>query len=281
MPTEPQDVLTDIAPMTALDIERGMDLVRAAGWNQTREDWSMLLRVGRCFGLHTDNGRLVATSAILPYPPAFAWIGMVLVDPAWRRQGLASRLLDHAIGAIRADGLVPMLDATPAGRAVYQRMGFTDVAAISRWRGEARGTGPHEIFGVPQEPSLAHGIAADAAAFGANRGTILTDFFTRPGGLTLLDEDAVLWSRVGRTATQIGPLVSNDEAEGLRLCGRALDQIRGSVMLDVPDRETSMASALSERGFAVERSFTRMALGSPVPSTLSVGMRVIAGPELG
>ena len=45
-------------------------------------------------------------------------------------------------------------------------------------------------------------------------------------------------------------------------------------------RETE-APLLEARGFAVERPFTRMALGNDHPQTLGAAMLVIAGPELG
>lgn len=276
-------VKSPIRKMSPADISRGMDLVRMAGWNQTEDDWAIMLRLGRGYGIHDDNGRLLASSVIIPYPPHFGWIGMVLVDETARRRGFATRLLDNAIAELRKYRLVPMLDATPAGREVYRRIGFADIAPIDRWRG--KGTPPSQsgTAAYARDAESAADTTLDERTFGASRRPLLSDFARRPSAvtLTLPDERGALWSRAGRTATQIGPVVASNDVDAQTLVTMALDRISGPVLLDVPRRETAIAVMLSARGFSVERSFTRMALGAPSPLTLGAGMRVIAGPELG
>ena len=71
-----------------------------------------------------DGGRLVATALALPYPPAFGWVSMVLVHAPYRRRGLATRLVERATAALEGAGLLPVLDATPAGAEVYGRHGL-------------------------------------------------------------------------------------------------------------------------------------------------------------
>ena len=51
---------------------------------------------------------------------------MVLVAGDYRRRGLATRLMRRAMDDLAAAGLVPVLDATPDGRAVYRALGFQD-----------------------------------------------------------------------------------------------------------------------------------------------------------
>ena len=272
--------------MSHADVPRGMELVQMAGWNQTEDDWAIMLKVGSGYGIHDEVGTLLASSIVISYPPQVGWIGMVLVDEAARRKGHASRLLEHVIAVLRADGLVPMLDATPAGREVYRKLGFTDVAPISRWRGVASGSSratksPPARLNLSK---LAAAVAMDARAFGTPRTALLSDFSARPGAVTLAlpDGRGALWSRAGRTATQIGPVVAESVDDAQALCAMALDDIRGPVLLDVPDRETVLAAMLSTRGFTVERPFIRMAAGaSSHLLTLGAAMRVVAGPELG
>ena len=69
---------------------------------------------------------------MLPYGRAFAWISMVLVTASEQRQGLARWLLRHCIDGCSAQKLVPLLDATPAGRAVYLGLGFQDCWTMRR-----------------------------------------------------------------------------------------------------------------------------------------------------
>src|SRR5690606_37299983 len=64
----------------------------------------------------------------------FGFVSMVLVDAAWRRRGLASLLLDESVATLRQRSLIPVLDATPAGAAVYRQQGFQGLFQLERWR---------------------------------------------------------------------------------------------------------------------------------------------------
>ena len=283
MRTEPAGDLLSMRPMRADDAPRAMDLVRMAGWNQTEADWRMMLAAGEGYGIEDDHGRLLASSMVLPYAPGIGWIGMVLVDEATRRRGLATRLLRNAIGRIEWMGLVPTLDATPAGREVYLSLGFRDLERIDRWRGMGRlSTSVQANGAVATDDDAANaGVAADTENFGASRRWLLADLRSRPGALCLaMPSGGWLWSRAGRTATQIGPVLASSPYDAIVLCAAALDRIDGPVLLDIPQRETALAAFLEARGFSIERSVTRMALGNS-PSTLGGSTRVIAGPELG
>jgi len=281
VPTELDLPSLAMRPMLPGDISGGMELVAMAGWNQTEADWSYMLSHGQCLAIDDGRGRIVGSTVVLPYPPDIGWIGMVLVSTAHRRRGLATRLVESAIEAITLGGRVPMLDATPDGRAVYATMGFSDVSTIQRWRGTGAGMGSSAL-----DMTDAHeesGIAADARAFGSNRRGLLADLRRRPGAVALAAPDGGgwLWSRAGRTATQVGPVVSDGTREALTLCAAAIDSIGGPIVIDIPERETEMVGLVAERGFRLERKLTRMALASAPPRTLGRAARAIAGPELG
>ena len=66
-------------------------LVAEAGWNQLAADWRIFTEQGRVYAAQTGEGRIVATTATLPYGDRFAWISMVLVKGEYRRHGLAGR----------------------------------------------------------------------------------------------------------------------------------------------------------------------------------------------
>jgi GNAT superfamily N-acetyltransferase len=117
--------------LRADEIDSGLALVREAGWNQIAADWKLFFDLGTVYAVRTGTGRVVATAATLPYQ-RFAWISMVLVTAEFRRQGLASRLMQRCVDDLTAAGLVPVLDATPAGREVYRAMGFNDTWRFHR-----------------------------------------------------------------------------------------------------------------------------------------------------
>ena len=123
--------------MRATDIDDGLRLCRVSGWNQVRRDWEQFLALtpdGSCVAEH--EGRVVGTVTTVRYGTRFAWIGMVLVDPAVRGRGIGTRLLDHAL-ALLSDMPLVCLDATPAGHALYLSRGFTEEGQIHRLQGVA------------------------------------------------------------------------------------------------------------------------------------------------
>ena len=77
----------------------GLALSTEAQWNQNEADWRFFLTQGTGFGARDNDGRLIATAALLPYSSGNAWISMVLVTASSRRRGLATRLVDACLDA--------------------------------------------------------------------------------------------------------------------------------------------------------------------------------------
>ncbi|MGQ0546165.1 MAG: hypothetical protein ACT4P3_12650, partial [Betaproteobacteria bacterium] len=90
-----------------------------------------------------------------------------------------------------------------------------------------------------------------------------------------------LLGREGRVATQLGPIVAEDEAAAQELAGFACRRIGGPVLLDALDRHAGLARWLEAQGFARERPYTRMALGREELFGDPRRLAAIAGPELG
>ncbi len=272
------------APLVELretDIPGALALSEEAGWNQTAEDWSMLIRLGRAFAVPGTEGALAATALALPYPSDFGWIGMVIVHGPYRRRGLGTRLMERAIAELRGRGLVPFLDATPAGQPVYERMGFRPVQALTRWRGEGGGGAPAPA--LPPVRGVLEIAELDRPAFGADRSAILGDLLGRRGALSRHDPagGGFLLSRPGRTATYIGPVVALQTETALLLLESGIAGISGPVALDVPDSQADVAKLLSARGFRRERPFARMALDRDSCFGDPELIRASAAPEIG
>lgn len=267
-----------IGPLGSDDLDDALALSAEAGWNQVRADWQLMLLLGRGFAVR-DAGRVVATALALPYRPAFGWVSMVLVHAPYRRIGLATRLVERATAALTDLGLVPVLDATPAGAEVYGRMGFRPVGNVVRFRGACAG----RALVAPVRGLVDRAAELDHAAFGADRRAVLVDLAgRRPPVATLADAgDGFLLSRSGRTATQLGPLVAREPSAAVALLTRALDALDGTVLVDVPDSATAVAGTLARRGFAPERPYVRMALGRDAIAGEPALVHAIAGPELG
>ena len=298
-----------VSSLTAADLDGAQALVAESGWNQVRADWELFIELGAAFKVMTANGEVAATAATLPYA-RFGWISMVLVGKRHRRQGLATLLLEHCIARLREQGLVPVLDATPAGRTVYRPLGFNDGWPITRWRRIERAAGAEFVIAAPDQvggfstrnpsanadapttvrplreadwPQL---LALDEKAFGSARIALLRRLESRSRSFACLAErDArvvgYLLGRNGRQATQVGPIVAHDQSLAKALLAHALARIDGPVLLDVLDRHTAIPPALAAAGFAAERSLTRMMLDTDTTFGQADLMVAIAGPELG
>lgn len=280
MHDEPLTPLT----LTAADIADALALSDAAGWNQTADDWALFIAQGCVFGRRTPRHELVATGAALPYGEGQGWIAMVLVNPAFRGRGLASELLDEGIAWLRARSLTPVLDATPAGAQVYQRLGFVPGMAFERWEH------PRVSMAAPAadlrrcgSPDLETLVAVDTAGSRVGRRGLLQSFLQRPGtqAWATADGQGFVIARAGRRATQIGPLIAADEAAAWTLLQQALSATSGPVFLDVPKRWAQLAAGLSAAGFRPQRPFVRMALGDAPALAGSEHLFVPAGPEFG
>lgn len=254
-------------------------LSKAANWNQNEADWRLMLELGHGWGLSSLDGRLVASTLVLPYG-AFAWISMVLVLPEYRRRGYATRLLRVALADLKRRGLTPVLDATPAGREVYRQEGFRDTWSFKRLHfGDALNISRSDVPSLADWPSA---LSLDKEAFGGDREKLLRTLARRlPHCALALDGDGFVLGRDGREARQIGPLVARTQAAAQKLLEAALAGVSAPLYVDVVDHAQQLQRWLLARGFVFQRPFTRMVHGAERAPGNEKLVYLVAGPELG
>lgn len=276
-----------IVPLTASHIDSALRLSTQAGWNQLDHDWLRLIETWprTCYaGMAGD--RLVATATLACYG-SLGWIGMILVDAEHRGRGHARAMMEHTLAAAKARGVTTLaLDATDEGRPVYLKQGFTDHSTITRWSGPAVVSGDHGT--TPATFDDWTGIAAlDRAAHGVDRLTLLQALAQEPGATCrVVRESGKLvgfgFSRRGRGASMVGPVVATQRDVGVRLArelmsDRAADQPQLPVIIDLPGAGDALAPGLEPR-----RTLTRMSLPATTESLLTGEMVIAAaGFELG
>jgi len=277
-----------IERLALADLADAGALVAEAGWNQVAADWRIFLDFGTAYAVRA-GGRVIATAATLPYGRC-AWISMVLVSAGHRRQGLATRLLHRCISDIEASGLVPVLDATPAGAKVYAPLGFEAAWGFARLTSQRRSMQPTQTDGIAIRPIADADWAAlcayDAAIFGADRSGVLARMRGRLAASNLVAQRGgriagMLLGRDGRTAAHLGPLIAEDDAIAQALLAQALRAIAGPVYIDVVDAKSEVRGFLEASGFAAQRPFTRMLLGRRESFDDLSRTYAVIGPEFG
>lgn len=270
---------SELRRLTLADVAGGFALSAEAGWNQSEADWRFLLGAGAGIGIDAD-GRLVGTAIVLPLDGRIGWIAMVLVALSHRKRGLATAMMDWAVAHCRGHGLVAALDATPAGREVYRRLGFADGPRILRLAAPPGFGRADEASGV----ELAEILAFDRPAFGIERGVVLRELAERTPALAIgCRADGRLrgyaLGRFGRVACEIGPIVADDDATALALLRAACFRAEGRpVIVDVFEARAGFLRLLLEAGWTEQRPYTRMAIGA-LPQGVPEKVFAIAGPE--
>lgn len=246
------------------DLDSALALSSTAGWNQRLDDWRMLLALapGGSFAAVTE-GRIAGTAIGIDYD-GFAWIAMMLVDPACRGRGLGRRLLEAAMGAVPADRPI-RLDATPMGRPLYRAYGFEDEATLTRHVADrVVPSGGQSHSGPLTAADLPAVAEQDARIFGGDRRAVLDWALDRaPQYARVVRTKAgpapYCLGRQGRLFDQIGPVVAGDDDAAQALVTAALLETEGhAVVIDVFDSRNAFAAWLRACGFRGERPLFRM-----------------------
>jgi GNAT superfamily N-acetyltransferase len=264
-------------PLGSEHVARCLLLSQAANWNQNEADWRLMLSLGHGWGISID-GQLVASTLVIPYG-GFAWVSMVLVLPEQRRKGHASRLLRIALDDLKASKLTPVLDATPAGREVYRQEGFVDTWTFKRFTLSASNPAVNGRGGKPINWRKA--LELDAEAFGGDREWMLRALQKRLPSCAVGMANGFVLGREGREANQVGPLVARDDSTALALLEHAVSEVSVPLYVDVADHAPRVQTWLMERGFVVQRPFTRMVHGAARAPGDEKLVYLVAGPELG
>ncbi len=281
----------DFRDMTEADLEDGLRLSRASGWNQTVGDWRLLLSLGPgLFRVAVEEGRIVGSGGAVRYGDALAWICMILVDPARRGHGIGTRVFDDVLertdALVRAGSLrVVGLDATPAGHGIYEQRGFQDAGGLVRMR---RGSGlescPPTVRPLVEE-DLDAVLARDRAVFGADRGAVLRWAFSTAPDIawtaSAAGTTAYCFGRHGDHSDHAGPVVADDPALARDLVAACLSRPRGRPLILDARAGPAWLATLSGMGFQEQRPFTRMYRGDARPAARPAPELVVFGPEFG
>ena len=264
--------------LRAEDVPAAFELSAEAGWNQTEEDWRMLLDLAPegCIAIEAD-GQVAATTTLVCYERRLAWIGMVLTKREYRRRGWARTLLARTLAQADQMGIeTTKLDATEQGMPLYEEFGFHAEREVERW---SRSGGEVTPFpAVHRTCSEEAWREADVLAFGADRSRLLGMLAQRSHPIVL--SRSYLFARPGRVTAHLGPCVGENPETVRQLIDQALQNTNCGWSWDLFPSNREAVSLARHFGFAPQRRLLRMVRGKALRQKENA-IYAMAGFELG
>jgi GNAT superfamily N-acetyltransferase len=293
------------------DLKRCVALSVDRGWSPEQSKWSLLLAASEVFGVDAPDGRGLAGAVVLTrWAADYASVGMMLVAARYGRRGLGRALMEHLLRAAGDDATVTLF-ATDMGRPLYEKLGFAparrNVSFVGRFRrpppaldnskkrgapapsasvasaaspGSPAPAPPASPAGLSGSVRAATGadlpaiLALDRAAFGADRGQILTRLPAFAEQVVVLAAGgaegqavagyAAAW-RNSPVSTVIGPLVAPDGEAARRLVEALAARARTPVRLDLDPDRPELPGWAHARGLEPVGRTLVMARGSLIP----------------
>ncbi|HUX14525.1 MAG TPA: GNAT family N-acetyltransferase [Spirochaetia bacterium] len=272
-------------------------LSRDVGWNQDEGVWSRMIELcGRGAFCLVSGERIVATALALTYGTRLAWVGMVLTHPSFQKQGLGRLLMKQILTYCEAAGVMTiMLDATDAGRRLYESIGFRALHRVGTWtRRNETPLVENEEETVIRQPEVASPseiriatpdqfdqvIRLDSQLLGVSRPRVIGSI----GGTCWVAErgaivEGYLFARTVVAEHRMGPWYHTDAQMATNLLLHALGRISGlggEVRLDIPEVNEAAVRIVHDLGFATKRYVCRMTRGAPPPDRMAEQYSVAA-----
>jgi GNAT superfamily N-acetyltransferase len=239
------------------DVTQAVGLSVAAGWNQTEQDWGVLLALEPegCLCVECEGVVAASTTAIC-YETELAWIGMVLTAPEFRGRGFARLLMNRTMDFLTGRGVACIkLDATDMGAPLYRKLGFVDECPVERWTRQPGSPASAAPFQSGFDSVL------DLEVFGADR-RLLLDRLAGIGA-TSSQKDGFAMARPGRNAAYFGPCVATSAGAAKGLVKWFLAKHGAQLAYwDLLPENTEAVRLATEFGFACARRLRRMTFRS-------------------
>ena len=228
-------------------------LLQRSGWNQTREDLEAIThqcQQGSYVATYNFLGKKIplGSGVSLPINDRMCWIGMILVHPELRRQGIARSIMNACLKHARfiQNKSIVGLDATPLGKQVYDSLGFKDSFTI--WR---------SVINSPCDESYNNNSDHSLIPFdlmSAKKYLLRVSYDERINIIKLLaslpqsknymvidgsEIRGIVLSRPGRLKPFIGPLIADSKATAYKLLEKTLNEWNKcgheTVLMDIPE----------------------------------------------
>lgn len=253
-----------VRQLTPADLPACIALAESREWGPERSKWRLLFEIGEAYGIDAPDGDgLACTTVLVRYGKGAAVASMVLTARRYERQGLATRVMGHVLD--QAGDRIVSLHATPAGRPVYERLGFETVGEVISTFGHFTGE-PSGLTRPMTEDDLGWITELDAQIFEADRAPLLRRM---PGfderARVLPDGQGYGGAWRNGDSIVVGPVVAQRSDQAFALISDLASGWDVPVRLDLDTRQPELRQWAAERG--VERGFSNalMVRGGELP----------------
>lgn len=262
-----------LRPLSRDEFDTAVEWAAAEGWNPGLNDAEVFWNTDpEGFVGAEYHGELVATGSIVSYGGRFGFMGLFIVRPGLRGQGIGTRLWfhrrDQLLGRLRPGAAIGM-DGVFNMQEWYAKGGFTFSHRNLRMEGTGSAARPDprivELATLPFDEVAAY----DLPCFGCGRQGFLRDWIAMPNARALgyLKNDKLAGYGVirrCRAGFKIGPLFADTAEIARDLFDALADAAAGeAVFLDVPENHADAMDLASRAGMTEVFGCARMYHGSP------------------
>lgn len=256
--------------MTENDLPAAHGLSQAVRWPHRLEDWQFALRLGIGF-VAEQSGTLVGTGLCWKQGKGHASLGMIIVSPEQQGKGIGRELMNLVLEEL--GDRCTLLNATPAGQPLYERLGFNATGTIHQHQGTILQVLPVPLAAgerirladVNDHATLA---ALASRAAGMLRTEVVTQLLNIAEGIVLeRDGEPIGFSIMRRFGHgyAIGPIVTPDSERAKALIAHWADAYDGSfVRVDVTGT-SGLSACLPDMGLAQVDTVVAMARNGVPP----------------
>lgn len=256
---------------TADDISAAHGLSTALGWPYRPQDWQFSAETAVGF-VAEEHGVVIGTAMCWKFGADRASLGHVIVSSEHQGRGIGRKLMEAVLDELGPR--VTFLHATPAGRPLYEKLGFAECGTLDQCQGNVARAAPVALLdgerlraAMPADFPCLFELASRAT--GLARDELLSTLLERGEGVVLERDGEIagfsVLRRFGR-GYAIGPVValrSRDDARAKALIGYWLTRREDEfIRIDVPT-ETNLSHWLAEQGLKRVDTCSKMVLNAP------------------
>jgi GNAT superfamily N-acetyltransferase len=274
------DTIT-LSPVSMADLDSVAALVAAVGWPHRRADIAALIELGRGRLARAGDGPTLGVGLWWPFGDTAARLGLVVVSPDSQGLGIGRRLMERLLADAAPRSI--MLLATPAGRPLYERLGFVEIGAVCQQQG-AYGGGRHPDPRIRAATFEDHSavLRLDRTAFGVPRPSIIEHLLAVGRAFVLVENGRVTGYAIERAfgrGSVVGPVVAASEPDAIALFNAAA--CPGFVRVDRPSEAEAFGRHLTACGLALDSESPVMLRGGWPTATAPQRTYALAGHALG